>query len=234
MHAPEAGSRPRSHRLGMPSALAPTVAAVLLAVPAVPIVAASFMLQWGSPREYETFVMPWSEALVLAAASSVVSALVAGSVAGLLVRRHPKVAAMLALAIAWPVGIGMLSVAAAATAMDLEIVEFCLDSCESKISNEALSGVAAYLESLEFNVITWPLLIATVLGLFWLAHLRIASGTDLFLANVVGTGTYATLHVASLTMGGGVAFLCLAVGVAAWCRLLVSPEEPGAGGDTRR
>jgi len=206
------------------SAWAPVALALLLALVSVPLVAGSFVAQWSDTlwSELGDAVQPtWLDALVLASAAALTSALLAGSVAGLVIRTHPKGGGFLALAIAWPVGIGMISVTSAIASIDLQHVwGWCDLGCKAPTSS-----LKAYVDSVfAGGFVTWPtVLIVGVPSLILLARLRLTSRRSLLAASVLVIAIYGTVHLISIQFGGAVAFACLAIGVAVWTQALVKP-----------
>lgn len=224
------GRAPRGVPGMFASAWAPVGLALFLALISIPLVAGSFVAQWSGARWSEwgrdAVEVTWPDALVLASAAALTSALLAGSVAGLVVRAHPKLGGFLAVAIAWPVGIGMLSVTAAYTSMDLGIVGgWCETTCDVVITNAPASSLNAYAASVfPLAIYNWPIvLLVGVPALLLLVRLRLTSRTRLLAASVLVIAIYATVHLWSILLGGAVAFACLAMGAGAWMQALVKP-----------
>src|SRR3954452_9640777 len=84
----------------------PIAVALVLALASMPLVALSLLVP---PADWITreldgrgFALSVWEALLLATSSVVIAAVVGGGVAGLLVRRWPVIASLVAMGIAWP------------------------------------------------------------------------------------------------------------------------------------
>ena len=221
----------------------PVLLALAFGLLSIPLVAAS--LVQAPPEWQQTIVdaspMSWLDALILAVVSAVTAAVVGGTLGGNLVRSRPVAAALVAIATAWPIGIGMLSITATAFGSRLRMGIYCIDTCTASISDrDPFSGIGAYVHSLIFAAFfVVPAIACVVLMVIgvWLARRRRFVTAMAFV--VAG---YAALHAWSVLSGGGVAFACLAFGVIVWATALHQPisalDDPllvdDAGGDSLR
>ena len=127
----------------------PVLLAVAFGLPSMPLVW-SLLVQ--PPPESQQIIVGappvgWLDALLLSMASVATASVAGGSLGGILVRSRPLAAALVAIGTAWPVGIGMLSIAAAALGIEVRIAIVCVDTCSPEITNqEPLSGFGAYFE----------------------------------------------------------------------------------------
>ena len=202
----------------------PVLLALAFGLLSVPLVAASLVQ---TPQDWQQEIVHappvgWFEALLLALVSAVTAAVVGGSFGGRLVRSRPDAAVLVAIGVAWPVGIGMLSITAAAFGIGLRVGILCIDTCTPEITNaNPLSGFVAYPQSLlGAAVVAVPVVAFIVLMAvaWWLGRRR------RFLAGIVLTVVaYAVLHLWSILLGGFIAFACLAIGVVIWGTVLHRP-----------
>ena len=199
----------------------PVLLALAFGLLSVPLVAAS-LVQPLPDWEQEIVHAPqvgWPQALLLALVSAVTASVVGASLGGQLVRSRPVAAALVAIGTAWPVGIGMLSITAAVFGIGLRVGILCIDTCTPEITSaDPLSGFAAYPQSLlGAAVFGVPLVVFIILMVvaWWLSR------RHRFLAGVVLTIVgYGALHVFSVSLGGGIAFACLAFGTVIWATRL--------------
>jgi hypothetical protein len=195
--------------------LGPVALALVLSLVSTPFVAVSLLLP---PPEAGSVVwrsMGLPAALLLAVLAVLPAGLLGGALGGRFVGGRPGLAVFLSLAVAWPVGISMLSVAAAALGTPLQTGIVCIDSCSAMLTDaDPLSGVWAYLQSVLLGGIT---LITPILGLVLLVAARFAGRGGHALGGIVLViAGYGLLHWASISKGGLIPFGCLAVGVVAW------------------
>ena len=211
----------------------PVMLALGFGLLSVPFVAVS-LLQLPPDWEQEIVQAPqvgWPQAVVLALVSVVSASVVGGSLGGRLVRSRPIAGTLVASGTAWPIGIGMLSLTAAAFGIGLRIGVLCIDTCTPEITNaDPLSGFVAYGLSLIPGVVgVVPVIVFIILmaAAWWLSRRR------RFLIGVVLTAVgYAALHIFGIFLGGAIAFACLAMGVVIWaivlCPLWKNSVEPRA------
>ena len=204
----------------------------------IPLVAVSLVQAHMKSRTMvDESSLSWLDALILAVVSAVTAAVVGGTLGGNLVRSRPVAAALVAIATAWPIGIGMLSITATALGIRLLIGDGCTFGCIS--DGDPFSGIEAYLSSLIFGAFfVWPPIAGVVLMVIgaWLAGRR-----RLVTAMAFVVAGYAALHAFSVG-SGGVAFACLAFGVIVWATALHQPisalddrlQVDDAGGDSLR
>jgi hypothetical protein len=174
----------------------------------------------GEPIDWQAIALP--QAFVLAAASVLPAALVGGFLAGLLVRRHPAIAAFVAMTVSWWVGIGMLPLAAGVLGITYTAAFFCIDfDCSAFLDyQEPLLGFTAYPISFIWSAVLWPYLaVPLVLGIVALVVRR--KVTTIVFAIALHSG----LSVGSITLGGFVPYVCLAVGVFVWAMWLAETAE---------
>ena len=232
--------------------VAPILVAVVFGLLSVPIVAWSLVQ---APADWVQDIVHappigWSDGITLALCSTVGAALVGGGLGGLVVRRHPVAATLLAIGTAWPVGIAMLSLVAATFGIGLRTGIQCIDTCTPYITDQdPLSGLAASFEVVFYSAffLIFPAAFAGLLAAGAFAGRR---GNVLVGSALVVAG-YGALYFWSLLLGGGPAFVCLALGVVAWTVLLHPPrveaitpadasagtsvgEGPEAGGEPRQ
>ena len=197
----------------------PVLLALAVGLLSIPLVAVSLVqAHMKSQRMVDESSLSWLDALILAVVSAVTAAVVGGILGGNLVRSRPVAAALVAIATAWPIGIGMLSITATALGIPLLIGSSCTFGCIS--DGDPFSGIEAYLSSLIFGAFfVWPPIAGVVLMVIgaWLAGRR-----RLVTAMAFVVAGYAALHWWSV-LGGGVAFACLAFGVIVWATALHQP-----------
>jgi hypothetical protein len=199
----------------------PVLLAIGLGLLSVPLVAAGLIQplpEW-KQQIVEAPPLGFVGATVLALASALTASLVGGSLGGTLVRTRPVAAVLVALATAWPLGIGMLSITGAALGIQIRAGVLCIDTCNAMVTSEdGFSGFSAYPESLlGAAVFVVPIVLAVILlaVAVWLAlRGRMMAGV------IVIVGAYAALHAMSIFGGNGIPFACLAIGVTIWARLL--------------
>jgi hypothetical protein len=209
--------------LGTP--VAPILLAVVFGLLSVPIVAWSLVQ---APADWVQDIvhaplLGWSDAVTLALCSTVAASLVGGGLGGLLVRRHPVAATLLAIGTAWPVGIAMLSLVAATLGIGLRTGILCIDTCTPSITDQdPLSGLAASVGVVVGSAVflIFPVAFAGLVaaGAFASRRGNVLVGSALVVAG------YGALYFWSLLLGGGPAFVCLALGVVAWTVLLHQPR----------
>lgn len=218
----------------------PVLLALAFGLLSIPLVAASLVQAPPALQQEQRDALPlgWLDALILGVVSAVTAAVVGGTLGGNLVRSRPVAAALVAIATAWPIGIGMLSITATALGIRLRMGIYCIDTCNASISDrDPFSGIGAYVISLIWGA--WfvvPAIACVVLmvigaGLAW--RRRVVTAMAFVVAG------YAALHWWSV-LGGGVAFACLAFGVIVWATALHQPisalddrlQVDDAGGDS--
>ncbi len=226
----------------------PVLLALAFGLLSIPLVAVSlFQAHMKSQTIVDASSMSWLDALILAVVSAVTAAVVGGTLGGNLVRSRPVAAALVAIATAWPIGIGMLSITAFALGIRLRMGISCIDVCTASINDgDPFSGIMAYWYSLiltyslsflsgAFFVVPAIACVLMVIGA-WLAGRR-----RLVTAMAFVVAGYAALHWWSVHEGG-VAFACLAFGVIVWATALHQPisalddrlQVDDAGGDSLR
>lgn len=173
----------------------------------------------GEPTGWQAVTLP--QALLLAAASVIPAALVGGAVAGWLVRRHPAIAAFVAMTVSWWVGILMLPLAAGILGIPYAAGFFCADGCTAFLDyQEPFLGFTAYPISLIWTVALWPYLaVPLVLGIVGLL-VRRRVVTILF-----AVALHSGLSVGSIALGGFLPYVCLAIGVLVWAMWLAEPAD---------
>ena len=172
----------------------------------------------GEPSGWQSITLP--QALLLAVASVIPAALAGGTLAGLLVRRHPAIAAFVAMTVSWWVGILMLPLAAGISGIPYTAAFVCFDNgCSIFLDyQEPLLGFAAYPISLFWSVALFPyLVVPVVLGIAAVVVRRMAL-TVLFAISV-----HSAVSIGSITLGGFVPYVCLAIGVFAWSVWVAEP-----------
>ena len=165
------------------------------------------------------------QALVLAIAAVFPAALAGGLLASRLVRRHPAVAAFVAMTISWWIGIGMLPLAAGVLGIPYTSGYFCIDDgCTAFLDyQEPWLGFTAYPISLIWTVALWPYLaVPLVIGIVALL-VRRRLVTILF-----AIALHSGLSVGSIALGGFVPYVCLAVGVLVWSVWRAEPAVKAA------
>ena len=176
------------------------------------------------PAYWELEPSGWHEitvvqAVVLAIAAVFPAALAGGLLAGRLVRRHPAVAAFVAMTVSWWIGIGVLPSAAGVLGIPYTGGFFCIDGCSTFLDyQEPFLGFAAYPLSLIWTAVLWPYLaVPLVLGIVALV-VRRRVVTILF-----AIALHSGLSVGSIALGGFLPYVCLAVGVLVWSVWLAEP-----------
>ena len=157
----------------------------------------------------------WPDALVLAACASLVAALAGGALGGLVRVHHRVTGALIALAIAWPVGIIVLPLAADAFGVWLRTGIQCIDRCQEYLSDaEPWGGPGTYATGAVWGVIA---ILPAVAALVLLVMAGIAGKYGGVVTGVVlAVLAYGALHFFSLLDGGAISFACLGFGVIAW------------------
>jgi hypothetical protein len=120
---------------------------MLLAAASIPVVTFSLLHQPQADELESLGSQPMSlpEAVVLASISVLGAALAGGFVGGLVRRRYRATGAIVALAIAWPVGIALLPAAASLLGFHLAAGIFCFDTCTPMVTSaDPTSGIVAY------------------------------------------------------------------------------------------
>jgi hypothetical protein len=171
----------------------------------------------------------WLAALVLAAGSVIPASIIGGGLGGQFVRSRPVAGAIVAIAVAWPVGIAMLSITASLAGISLETAILCIDTCTPQITNlQPGSGLAAYATAL---VVGQVFIVPPVAGVVLLLLARWTAKRHRLLSSLVlSIAAYGAVHLMSVTYGG-LAFPCLAIGITVWAVLLrekIPAEEPQA------
>ena len=164
------------------------------------------------------------QAVVLAVAAVVPAALAGGLLAGRLVRRHPAVAAFVAMTVSWWIGIGMLPLAAGVLGIPYTSGFFCVGGCSIFLDyQEPFLGFAAYPISLLWSAALYPyVVVPVVLGIIALV-VRRRVVTILF-----AIALHSGLSVGSIALGGFVPYVCLAIGVLVWSLSLAEPAVEAA------
>ena len=221
---------PAAHASGLLEGLAegrsgPSKLAVALAIASIPLVGLSFLL----PPLFEVdeqFTPPQVlHAFVIAAVATLGAAIAGGGIGGLVVRTRPTLGALLALAIAWPLAVALVSVIPALLKLPFETAYSCFDTCGPTVhSRDPASGAGIYLVSTVISLLTIvPGLIAAIC-LF--GAYKLNQGGSPFVATIVLAIGYGALDYLAFLAGAQpiVAYLCLAAGVALWTRVLRSPS----------
>ena len=209
----------------------PVVTAVVFAV--LSIVPVAWSLQIG-PDDWMAQQARWRPpgfpgALGLAACASLAAAIAGGYLGGRVRATHRVVGALVALAIAWPVGITVLPLAAATLRVPLVAGIGCLDSCDAMLhDSDPWGGLGAYLYSYMWLITVVPEGVALVL--LFLARLaarraRVALGAALVVA------AFGALNALSAGQDGLTAFACLGFGVVAWSAWLQARDRLRAPAD---
>jgi hypothetical protein len=153
----------RSNAMGSAArSLEPAALALVLAVASV--VPVAWVLQAGT-AELSIEMTGWhplgtGQALVLAVGALAPAAILGGSIGGLVWRRRPAFGPLVALSIAWFVGIVALPLVASAAAIPLRAGIWCFDACQAALTDAApLSGLSAYAQAVIASLIFWPLLL---------------------------------------------------------------------------
>ena len=218
------GIRQALERLGA-GPFGPVKVAIALAIPSSLLVAAAFLLP--PVFEVDARFQPPSLAgsVIVALIATLGAAAAGGAIGGLAVRRHPTIGTILALAIAWPVAVALVPVAARLAGVAFETAYSCFDTCGPMVHDrDPMSGVGAYLISAFVSMVTIVPLVIAAVCVFGGYKLN-ASGSPFVAAIVLAIG-YAALHFLTLLAGGPplVAYLCLMFGVALWTAALRNPR----------
>ena len=209
----------------------PVVTAVVFAV--LSILPVAWSLQSG-PAEAQASLADWSPpgwpgALLLATCASLVAAVAGGYVGGRVRVPQPVAGALMALVMAWPIGITVLPLAAATFGVHLRTGIGCIYGCTGYLSDAApWSGPGAYAQSFMGLVLVMPEVVAVVF--LFLARLALRRARVILgIAFVVAA--YGALHMYSVLGGGATAFACLGVGVVAWSAWLQARDRLRARAD---
>jgi hypothetical protein len=209
----------------------PVVTGVVLAV--LSILPVAWSLQSG-PVDWQASLMDWRPpgwpgALLIAACASLAAAVAGGYVGGRVHAEHRVGGALVALAIAWPLGITVLPLAAATFGVHLRTGTMCIDGCTAYLSDAApWSGPGAYAQSFMGLIFVVPEVIAVVFLILARLALRRA---HVILGIVFVVAAYGALHMYSVLSDGATAFACLGVGVVAWSAWLQARDRLRARAD---
>ena len=208
----------------------PVVTAVVFAV--LSILPVAWSLQ--SVPAHEASLADWSPpgwpgALLLATCASLVAAVAGGYVGGRVRVPQPVAGALMALVMAWPIGITVLPLAAATFGVHLRTGIGCIDGCTAYLSDAApWSGPGAYAQSFTGLILVVPEVVAVVF--LFLARLALRRARVILgIAFVVAA--YGALHMDSVLGDGATAFACLGVGVVAWSAWLQARDRLRARAD---
>jgi hypothetical protein len=164
----------------------------------------------------------------MAVVAVLLAAVVAGTVAGFVVRRRPVGGMVLALFLAWPIAIASLSLLPALFGFRYEGVRICIDSCSSMINSFAWSGATAYGAGVWFGIVG-PIEVAAILaGLaYWASRRRHRSMSAVFgvAAWVAFNAWILVLPTLDAPPGTLPAALALVVGCALWAGAYVPAHE---------
>jgi hypothetical protein len=161
-----------------------------------------------------------AEAVVLASTAVIPAALVGGFLAGLLVRRHPAIAAFVAMTLSWWIGIAMLPLAAGVLGIPYTAGLVCVDGCTAFLDYEsAQTGFIAFLISVLVSIVAIPDALAMPIILGVVAFLVRRRVTTI----VFAVSVHSALSVWSILFGGFVPYVCLAIGVLVWAMWLAEP-----------
>jgi hypothetical protein len=203
----------------------PIKLAVALAIVSIPLVGLSFLLPplfEADPGFSPPEILP---AFVIAGLATVGAAIAGGGVGGLVVRTRPTIGALLALAIAWPLAVSLVSIAATLLKVPFETAYSCFDTCGPTVhSRDAASGAGMYLISTVISILTIVPPIIAAICLF--GAYKLNQGGSPFVATIVLAIGYGALDYLAFLAGAQpiLAYLCLAAGVALWTRVLRSPS----------
>lgn len=210
----------------------PVVTAVVFAV--LSILPVAWSLQSGPASPGQASLADWSPpgrpgALLLATCASLVAAVAGGYVGGRVRVPQPVAGALMALVMAWPIGITVLPLAAATFGVHLRTGIGCIDGCTAYLSDAApWSGPGAYAQSFTGLALGMPEVVAVVF--LFLARLALRRARVILgIAFVVAA--YGALHMSSVLGGGATAFACLGVGVVAWSAWLQARDRLRARAD---
>ena len=171
----------------------------------------------------------WPGALLLATCAGLVAAVAGGYVGGRVRVPQPVAGALMALVMAWPIGITVLPLAAATFGVHLRAGIWCIDGCTAYLSDAApWSGPGAYAQSFTGLALGMPEVGAVVF--LFLARLALRRARVILgIAFVVAA--YGALHMDSVLGDGATAFACLGVGVVAWSAWLQARDRLRARAD---
>lgn len=209
----------------------PVLTAVVFA--ALSIFPVAWALQSG-PADWQAELADWRPpgwpgALALAGCASLAAAVAGGYLGGRVRIAHRVGGALMALAIAWPIGIAVLPAAAATFGVPLRTGVVCIDSCHAYLSDDnPWGGPGAYAQSFMGLILIVPEGVALVL--MFVAGLagrigRVVLGTT-FVASA-----YGALHLYTVLSGGATAFACLGFGVVGWSTWLQARDRLRARAD---
>jgi hypothetical protein len=177
------------------------------------------------PPERELRMSGWqgitiAQAVVLASTAVIPAALVGGFLAGLLVRRHPAIAAFVAMTLSWWIGIAMLPLAAGVLGIRYTAGFFCVDGCTAFLDYQSpQTGFLAFLISVPVSIAALPYALALPVVLGSVAFLmRRRMITILFAVSV-----HSALSTWSILFDGLLPYVCLVVGVILWAMWLAEP-----------
>jgi hypothetical protein len=199
----------------------PTAAAVAIALMTLPLTAfAMSLVENYAGYDVDKTHLGYGTAFGLALGAVVLSALVAGSLAGTIVRTSPSAGAAVALLLAWPTAIVGLSATASLMGHTVDLGEFCLDSCGAAFSTGE-DALMQYGDSVR-GFIGFTGIPALILGLIALVvgrSNRLGDGPRLAVGFTLFALAFGALNVMSIG-ASSFAFLVLATGVLAWAGLL--------------
>jgi len=126
----------------------PIATAVFLALASTPVAALSIQaVSTGTVNSHREPV-GYLDAVGMALVAVLVAGVVAAALGGAIARHWPVAGLVVAVFVAWPVGIAMLPFAAAVRGIEYGGVWICIDSCSPWIrSSELSSGIGTYLVS---------------------------------------------------------------------------------------
>lgn len=208
------------------------ILALGLAVLSIPFAAISIRAVSEFTTSYpEGYVAPigWEAAIAMATAAVLLAAVVAGTVAGFVVRRRPVGGLILALFLAWPVAIASLPLLPAVFGIPYQGVWFCFDSCAPLISSSPLSAATNYVLAVWIGVIG-PIEIAAILaGLgYWASRRRHRTASAVLgMAAWVAFNAWIIVFPTSKTVPGTLpAAIALLVGCAIWASAYMPAAAP--------
>jgi hypothetical protein len=208
----------------------PVVTAVVFAVLSILPVAWSLQSVPAHQASLADWSPPgWPGALLLATCAGLVAAVAGGYVGGRVRVPQPVAGALMALVMAWPIGITVLPLAAATFGVHLRAGIWCIDGCTAYLSDAApWSGPGAYAQSFTGLALGMPEVGAVVF--LFLARLALRRARVILgIAFVVAA--YGALHMDSVLGDGATAFACLGVGVVAWSAWLQARDRLRARAD---
>lgn len=179
---------------------------------AVPV---AWVLQSG-PDQFGIEAVGWhplgtGQAFALSLGAVVPAALLGAVIGGLVWRWRPVAAPVVALGVAWFIGIVALPVVATIVRIPLRASIVCLDACKARLSDgDLLAGIAAYGESLLAALFAFYLL-AVPLVLFLIA--RRVRHPALWVAALLSA--HAVIHVFSIAEAAPI-YLLLVTGILLW------------------